>query len=328
VGECEEPFFTAGLDMLKSVYIGADPCDVQELFNTRYRPRMARTKELSALEMACWNIMGKKAGLPVYKLMGGAAREKVAIALFEGVKPIEETVADVVAAVEQGIRTIKVKAGLNIKRDIDVLREIRDAVGDELELRVDANDAWTVPTAISVINQMEKFRVQYVEGPIRGYDWDGYKRIRDRVGVPLCICTALNGDGAMSSEAMLGRLTDLVGKEAVDVVSTDPMRTGGMFGFQKACAICEGAGVQVVTHWPRQRVSQAAWLHLCISNYATTLAQVIIPPGLGVGPVEDIITEPFRHEDGYMKPNERPGLGVDLDHDQLARYAVDIDQRW
>ncbi len=114
---------------------------------------------------------------------------------------------------------------------------------------------------------------------------------------------------------------DLIKKDAIDFISTDPLRTGGMLGFKKLCAICEAAGIPVVTHWTRAGVSQAAWLHCCISNYATMYASDILCSNLKPGPIDDIITEPLRHENGYLKALDGPGLGVILDEEKLAKYS-------
>jgi L-alanine-DL-glutamate epimerase-like enolase superfamily enzyme len=322
LGECEEPFFTVGVDKLRSCLVGVDPFDIQAIIERLLPPRGApRTKELTAIEMACWDIMGKKAGLPVYKLMGGAVRDKVAITRFLGIKPVEQMVADVVRAAEAGVKTMKVKAGLNHQRDLETLKAIREAVGDYIEIRVDVNGAWSVPTAIDMINRMEQYGLQYVEGPLPNWDWDGLARVKARTGVPLCICTGLNGDGVLSPGTVLARLMDLIKKDAIDVISTDPMRAGGMLGFRKLCAVCEAAGIPVVMHWSRSGISQSAWLHCCVSNNATMYAQDILCSNLEPGGIDDIITEPFEHVDGYLTVREGPGLGVALDEMKVAKYA-------
>ena len=103
---------------------------------------------------------------------------------------------------------------------------------------------------------------------------------------------------------------------------TDPCRAGGMLGVKKPCAICEAAGIPVVLHWSRAGVSQAAWLHLAVSNRAFLWAQDILPPNVPCGPVEDIIAQPFAAVDGWLAVPEGPGLGVEVDPEKLEKHPV------
>ncbi len=106
-------------------------------------------------------------------------------------------------------------------------------------------------------------------------------------------------------------------------MSTDPYRTGGLLGFKKTCAICEAAGIPVISHWNNTGlgVSTATWLHACSSNRAVMYGQDILCSNLKPGPVDDIVVEPFLHKDGYLEAPKGPGLGVILDEAKLQKWT-------
>ena len=314
--------------------IGMDVYDVQYIMNRRihgYADTMRNkaphknllfTKDCAAVEFALWDAMGKKAGLPVYKLLGGKVREKNAITLFVGQKSIDHQIEDIDKAIKEGIKTIKIKVGSNDAHDMDLLKEVRRQFGWDLIVRVDPNRAWTVTDGARILKRMADYSIQYVEGALRRIESYGFKRLRELTGIPICICEQFNGPYVMSTEQALVRVQDLIRMEAFDVLSVDPSRTGGLLGFAKICAACEGVGAHVVTHRARCGVSQSVWLNAVITSQAADYAHDIVPIGQPSGAADDIITEPLTHTNGYMVPPDKPGLGVELDMDKVRKYCV------
>jgi L-alanine-DL-glutamate epimerase-like enolase superfamily enzyme len=228
--------------------------------------------------------------------------------------PPERMIEEALNAAKQGISTLKVKVGLDPKQDVRTVRAIRDAVGEDTTLRVDANQAWSVGTAISQLSKLEECGIQYVEQPLPRWDHDGLAKLRSRCSVPICICEGL---------ASLPQLLQLIKKDVVDFVSTDPVRTGGLLGFRKFCSVAEAAGIPVVTHVPALGVSVAAWLHATICSRPCMYACDIPYPGWDIGswpPVDDIINESFQQQDGFLEVGDGIGLGVSLDLDRLRKW--------
>lgn len=322
------------VDKIKENIIGTDVFDITHICNRQMEglgssPKnplkhkgLPRTKEMSAIEFALWDCIGKKLKQPVYKLMGGKVREKVAISLFLGERPIDECIKDIDKAIKQGINTVKLKVGLNDRRDIDLFREVRRQFGYELIVRIDPNGAWTVPEGVRVLKQMGKFNPQYVEGALRRIEAYGFRRLREMTGIPVCICEQFNGYYEMNTEEALLRIVELMRMKACDVLSIDPSRVGGLLGFAKACALCEGAGISVVTHRALTGPSHAAWLTGCIVNYATEYAQDIVPVGQPSGPLYDSVYETLPIENGYMKPWDLPGWGMTINEDIINKYGI------
>jgi L-alanine-DL-glutamate epimerase-like enolase superfamily enzyme len=289
--------------------------------------RLYLTKEMLGIEFALWDALGKKAGLPVYNLLGGKVRKKVAITLFVGQKPIDECIADIDRAVKEGIRTIKLKAGANDRRDVELLKEVREQFGWDLIIRIDPNSAWGgTCDAVRILKQMAPYNLQYIEGALDRTDGESFKLLREMTGVPVCMCGEFNGDCEMTAHTALVRLAELVRMDAVDVLSVDPSRTGGLLGFIKLAAFCEGAGIEVVTHRARGSFSQAAWLTGCITSYSTSYAHDIVPTGQPSSALVDTAAVPLKHENGYMVPLDAPGWGLEPDWDVINKYCVGTEQ--
>ena len=321
------------IERIRENILGAQVYDISRIANIlmfgrgnslRARPKndiLAGSNEMAAIECALWDCIGKKAGVPIYKLLGGKVREKVPITLFLGERPIDECMQTIEKAVGEGIHTIKLKIGCNDRRDLDLLKEIRGQFGYELILRVDGNAAWTVTDGIRMLKQMQPYNLQYAEGMLRrcesGYN---FKRLRDATGVPVCMCEQFAGFNELSAEEALIRAVDLIRMDAVDVISLDPTRTGGLLGFLKVCDLCEGAGIQIVTHRALTSISGAIWLTACSCSAATSYAQDIVPVGQPSGPQFDTVYETLEPMDGYMRPWDAPGWGMTVNEDVLHTY--------
>ena len=333
IGEAATETTRCEIDRIRDNLIGCDVYDI--IYNSNYTMqgrgntlrvftkhiRLPRTKEQSAVEFALWDIIGKKAGLPVYKLLGGKVREKAPVTLFLGERPIDDCIADIDKAMKNGIMTVKIKVGCNDKRDVDLIREIRRQFGYDLAIRIDPNAAWTVPESIRILKRMEPFHLQYAEGFLKANEKYSFRKVREATGVPVCICEQFNGYNEMTSQEALTQVCDLIRMKAFDVLSVDPSRTGGLLGFQKLCAVCEGAGLQVVTHRASTSVSQATWLTgICISP-ASDLAQDIVPVGQPSGPLYDAANETLFMENGYMRPWDAPGWGLTLNEEVISKYT-------
>ena len=318
VGISESPFDPGRtefeLSRLASRYIGADPFDIERLVG--YDPFIGELyKTVSAIEIACWDIIGKKTGLPVYKLLGGRVWERVPITAFMSFDEPDKIAAAAVEAVKSGINTIKLKLGLDAEQDVAIVKTVREAIGYGPKIRIDPNQAWSVPTAISLMKRMEKYDLQYVEQPIPKWDHDGLLKLSQKTGIPICICEGLTS---------LPELMRLIKARAIDFISTDPIRMGGLLGFKKVCGIAEAEGIPIIAHVTTFGISVATWLHAVISSNPTMYAHDIMYPGLNHGvwaPVGDIISEKFQDDQGFLDVPQGPGLGVSIDRAALDKWA-------
>jgi L-alanine-DL-glutamate epimerase-like enolase superfamily enzyme len=217
--------------------------------------------------------------------------------------------------VKQGVKTLKLKVGLDREQDIEIVSAVRQAVGNDVIIRIDANQAWSVGTAINQLKRLEHCHPQYIEGPISRWDEDGLATLKEHTDVPICVCEGL---------ASLPQLMRLIKRGAVDFISSDPARMGGLLGFKKLSAIAEAEGIPVVLHVCSLGVNTAAWLHAATSSWAMMYAHDIAYPTLGLGSwaaTDDIIDPPFKHEGGYLDVPEGHGLGVQVDQEKLKHWS-------
>lgn len=319
VGIGEAPFYPerAEFDIqeMRPRLLGEDPFNIENIVGTNsYEGPLCKT--VAGVEMACWDIIGKALQVPVYKLLGGRVWEQIPITGFIGIMAPEVMLEEAVKAVNQGIQTLKIKVGRDPHQDVQTVRAIRQAVGEQIKIRIDANQGWSVATAIAMARKLADCDIQYMEQPIPVWDQDGLARLRQHSPVPVCICEGLHS---------LPQLMSLIKKDAIDFISTDPSRTGGLLGFKKFCAVAESAGIPVVTHVSASGVSAAAWSHATITARPCMYACDITYPGWDIGswsPVGDVIHETVPYQNGFFAITDAPGLGISLHMDHLQAWAA------
>ena len=187
----------------------------------------------ACVDMALHDILGKTACKPLFMLIGGY-RTEVMTDITLSIKSPREMAKDAVKAVKKGFEALKVKVGVNPAEDVERVKKIREAIGSETELRVDANQGWTVRQAIEVLNKMEKFKIQFAEQPVSAENLGGLKRVRENSPIPIM------ADESIHSPADALRLIEA---EAVDMINIKLMKSGGILKGKKIASVAEAAGV-------------------------------------------------------------------------------------
>lgn len=321
LGEAVAPFTSMSLEALihneiKPLLIGENPFDVERLMKKFAGNGLVWCPDLSVfvtsgVEIALWDIIGKAVGQPVYNLLGGCYRKKVKFGLYLFAGSPEKMAKDAACWVERGIDTIKFKVGIDPKLDIERLKAVREAVGPDVKLIVDPNQAWNPGTAINMINKMEKYDLFYVEQPVKKDDLEGMARIRKSVNVPI---------GANEAVFTIQDAMAVIRAGAADVIVTDIHLPGGLLECKKIAAVCEAADIPVMIHSGGELgIATAAVLQVVASTPNFVYANDTYYPQLS----DDIIKPPFELVDGYMEVPDKPGLGVELDEEKVAKYKSD-----
>jgi muconate cycloisomerase len=320
----ESPELTARLveEVLAPALVGMDPFNLEEAHRRMDLAVKGYPYAKAALDIALHDIKGKALGVPVFQLLGGRYREEVPVAHSLGFMDYAEAVAEAVAAVGEGIRTIKVKVGRDPEYDVRVVREVRAAVGEAPDIVVDANQGWPTPKhAIAILRRLEELGIRYAEQPVEGID--RMARVARAVDVPI-----MADESAWTPRDVL----EIAQKEAADMISLYTTKPGGLFPAKKVAAVAEAAGLPLNVNGSHETgVGNAANLHLVASTAAVTEAGVFPVTTLkgreqtevaGKMYLDDIVTEPFPYRDGCLRVPDRPGLGVELDPDRVAAYRV------
>jgi muconate cycloisomerase len=301
-------------NILAPALIGEDPCDIGRLTRRMDRLLAGNPFTKSALEMACWDILGRVAGLPLYRLWGGAVRDSVPTKFsLSGGAP--EQVAEIAQwAVAQGFQTLKVKVGTESEADVARVRAVREAVGPALRLGVDANGGWSVQEAIQTLRRLEEFAICFAEQPVSPTDVTWMAEVRRAVGVPLI---------ADESVFHLPQALAVARAGAADVLSLYVGKGGGLGGARKMAAVAEAAGIVCTVGSNLELgVASAAMIHLALS--APGIDAEAFPCDI-IGPFyyeAELLTEPLSLQGGVARPPDGPGLGIQLDDDAVARYTV------
>ena len=297
--------------------LGRSPFDLEPIYQTiqkssyyGFYPR-AIASAWCAVEISLWDIIGKITGQPICNLLGGICRNPVEIS---GMLGIEETVEDAVKSakefVEKGFRTLKLKAGLDPLFDIEVLKEIRGAVGPAIHLRIDPNQAWTIGTTRKLLRSLEDCNLQYLEQPVRADSVHQLGGLRTTSTVPISV-----NEGAFTPPEFFRVLREGL----VDVVEVDPVAAGGIWEAKKVCILADAAGIPVVVHATGgSGISTAAEVHLAASTpnhpYAMDTVYYYFD--------QDVVVERLNIQNGHVKVPGGPGLGVELDNRALESLSV------
>lgn len=265
---------------------------------------------LAGIDMALWDIVGKATRRPLHQLLGGALRDRISMYAWIHRKDTAAMVADALDFKARGFNVFYLKIGIGRSRDRRDLAALREALGEEVMIRGDANGAWTATQAIQEIRELEPFRLDWVEQPVTEEDFDGFENVARAVATPLCIDQGAYTN-VLAHEAVRRRLAD--------VICSDVHRIGGIAPFREMAAMARHAHMQVCRHaGPEFGISATAHLHVIATipnlapgnqTYATTIA-------------DDIVNEPtadFRKD--CLAVPDAPGIGVTLNYDKVAKYA-------
>ena len=310
---------------LAPFYIGHSPFDMARLAERAYQARVASigvggarrfaNQGLAGLELALWDLIGKAKGEPVHRLLGGAVHDTIGYFAF----PQGETAAELAdaarAAAEAGYPVIYVKVGRGRELDVEIARDVRAAIGSR-RLRLDANEAWDVLTAVDMIRRLAPYDPEFIEQPVPSLKLEALVQVRNAVGIPLA---------ADQVNFTPGEVYQTCVRNAADVIVLGLHETGGILEFRKAAAIAEAAGLNVCLHGIFE-----SGITTCASNQAAATI-----PNLDDGNQimcqllsEDLVESPdLTPVAGRLPVVDGPGLGFKLDLDAVGRAAESYRRR-
>ena len=254
----------------------------------------------AAFDMALFDILGKVADLPLYKLLGGA-KNSFETDLTISLHTPEETAIRGLDAVKKGFRTIKAKVGVSMESDVARIKALREAVGPKISIRIDANQAWSVPEAIKTLDRLTEYNIQLIEQPVSASDLDGLKRVRNSVKIPV-----------MADEALFSPADALkiIKSEAADYLNIKLMKAGGILPSLKIAHLGEAAGLRcMVGCMNESNLSISAGAHLHASQSNIIFADLDTSFFLKVDPVIGGIII----NNGIVTLPEQSGIGAEVD---------------
>ena len=321
-------------DIISDVYgpllMDKDPLDTNVIWDSLYNwtrdqgMKGVTISALSAIDIALWDIKGKAQGLPVFKLLGGAYRHKAlvyATGLYEPQNVpsvIEALVEEALGYKEEGFRGMKLKIGYGIDKDVSYVKAIRQAIGEEMYLMVDANHAYNSSEAIQLARKLEQFDIHWFEEPVPPEDLEGYCEIRKKSIILIA--------GGECEYTRYG-FRNLINLRAVDILQPDLCAAGGFTELMKIVAMASAANIPLIPHVWGTNIGLAASLQLFASlphfPERRFPAEPFFEYDRSSHPFrEEVTLEKFVMKDGYLEIPARPGLGVNLDLKFVEKHAL------
>ncbi len=309
--------------------VGRDPGRIESLWEHMVR-RGGTMAAVSGIETALWDILGKSLGVPVYRLLGGLCHERVRLyadGFFRGAEYVEAEYAQkAVDAAALGLTALKmdvdepVPSGHSLNRclssadlalTVRMVEAVRAAVGDDVDLCIDAHGAFDVPSAVRLGRALEPMRLMWVEDPVAMDNMAAMAKVAAEVETPVC-----------TGELMETRFAfrELLERQAADIIMPDLARTGGIMEMKKIAAAADTWHVPVAPHNMVGPIATIASGHMA----ASTPNFMILEYQMGDVPwIDELLSAPVPIEGGYLMLPQRPGLGFELDHKAVAKYRAE-----
>ncbi|POP43383.1 mandelate racemase [Superficieibacter electus] len=329
-GECYGParITQAVVDELGSMIIGSDPLNSEFIWQDLY----ARLRDhgqkglliegLSGIDIALWDIRGKYFDVPAYTLLGGQLRSEVqayATGLYrrDSGNATEYLAEEAASYVEQGFRAMKLKVGFGVEEDYHITRTIRETIGDNVALMIDANHAYDAVAAIALARKVEPLDIACFEEPVPPEDLDGYCRVKAATSIPIA--------GGECEFTRYG-FKNVIAAQAMDILQPDICAAGGLSECKKIADMAQAFGIRTNPHVWGSGVGIAAslqWMALVPTHTPVSLnpAQPLLEFDQTEHPIRQaILQSPITHDRGVVQIPSAPGLGIDINRDALAFF--------
>lgn len=297
-GDTSESIIAAIRRMEKSL-IGLDISHLEQVMEVINNSCDRSTSAKAAVDMAVYDLMGKSCEKPLYQLLGGY-RNFVETDLTISLNEPDEMSTDAVNAKEKGFNVLKIKVGIDFEKDIQRVLAIRESVGEQIKLRLDANQGWTPEEAVRVIRLLEDkgMNIELVEQPVKASDYDGMKYVKDNVSTPI-----MADESLFSPEDAL----KLLQMQAADLLNIKLMKCGGIHNALKINAIAESYGVEcMLGSMIESKISLAAAAHLAAAK--KNITRVDLDAAILIA--EDPVLGGFQKNIPYFYLVDSPGLGI------------------
>jgi L-alanine-DL-glutamate epimerase and related enzymes of enolase superfamily len=285
------------LTQMKSYFVGKNPLEIEAREYEMNHMIRGHSSAKAAIDVALYDILGKCAKLPVRTLIGGD-KDQIVTSVTIGIENREETVKEAIKLVDEKVKIIKIKIGLDPLLDIERIKAVRDAIGYDPVLRLDANQGYSVKTAIKTLTALERYEIEFVEQPNYYRNLEGMAEIRRAVNIPLMADESIHDP----ADALA-----VIRTKAADMINIKLMKSGGIMNGIKIANISEAAGIPcMVGCMGETKIGIAAGLHLALALRNIRYADLDGHLGLQSDPTQGGIMI----KEGIAYPSKGYGFGV------------------
>lgn len=292
-GETAETVERTIRQIFKPFLIGCEALRIEMIWSKLRQLAPHQPSAIAAVDVALYDLLGKISGLPLCKLLG-QAREQIETSMTLSIEELPVSVARAAEFRSQGFKALKIKCGLNVAEDIERIRAIRQTVGDQMRISLDANQGYSVGQTLRVLEALRDCNPAFIEQPVAANDIEALAEICRRSPVPV-----------MADESVLSA-SDVLTTPA-PMVNLKLMKTGGITGALKANAVAEARGIRTMLGcMDESRISMAAAAHLALALNNITFAD--LDGHLDI--VDDVVSGGIWIKDGMVSVGDGAGLGL------------------
>ncbi len=325
----------AGVQYCAEYLTGKDPLHIERHWQHMFRRCLVRggsdvMAAIGAIDQALWDINGKEAGKPVYELLGGPTREKVRLYTHLSGRTPKELAEQAKARVKDGFTAVRLypfgefggghsfEEGKGLEtmsftsmqhNAVERAGAVRDAVGPDVDVRIDVVNRLTPAEAVAVGRALEPFNLYFFEDPIEPENMDQWQYVAENCPQPIAMGERLY---------TIYQFQDLINHKGAAYVRPDLSLAGGITNIKKIAAIAEANYIGVVPHNPLSAVLTAACVHLDAATHNIPVQEYPYDDDKGVK--RDLVKEPIKREGGYLLLPTKPGLGIELNEEALKKY--------
>lgn len=296
--------------------LGQDPRNIKKVHQLMNEQIVKNGATKAAIDIACYDILGKVSGLPIYSLLGGRKDENPKIPRVLSILEPEVLAVQAKEAVAEGYAEIKMKLGIDAIKDIARVKAVREAVGDSIPIRVDVNQGWKTPQqAIQIIRKLEPYGVSWVEQPILQNSISFFKRLKEVTQTPL-----------MADESLINEqhLRSLALDSSVDFINIKLMKSGGIYPAYQLATQAELFGIECqIGSMVESSIASAAGFHVALSRDNIISTEISGPTKFHI----DTGNLTYRLPEVIL--SDQPGLGIDVDDaviDEICTYRTTVEQ--
>jgi L-alanine-DL-glutamate epimerase-like enolase superfamily enzyme len=309
--------FYATFEVLKHVLLPTvkqeNPFNLEKIHDMMNSAIIGNPSAKAAIDIACYDLMGKYTKLPVYELLGGKFHESLSLSKVLSIDEPGIMAEKAQEAVDQGYSSLKLKVGWNIDSDVERIAAVRQKVGKKVPIRVDANQGWgTYANSLPAVKALEPFNLSWLEQPIRMGDIDGLAKLKEKTNIPLMADESIHHGT---------HLQEIIKKNAVDIINIKLMKCGGIYQAIQLAKTAEFAGISCqIGSMVESSIGSAAGYHTAISRKNITSTELTGPLlfSLDIGNLD--------YEIPYVHLTKEPGLGIIINEEILEQLTIKKEQ--
>lgn len=308
-GESWESTFAVLKNTLAPKLIGENPKNMEGIHEIMGAAIYGVPTAKAALDIACYDLVGKSLGVPVYDLLGGKYHQEFPITHVLSIGEPEKMANEAAEKVAAGYGSLKMKVGTEVAADVKRIEAVRARVGEDIAIRVDVNQGWkNAANTIQALGKLEHCALDWIEQPVLADDFDGMVEVKAKTSVPVMIDEGLRG---------IREMREIIAKQAAHKVNIKLMKCGGIYPATKLAHMAEMAGIECqVGSMVESSIASSAGFHVAFSKKVITSVEL-------TGPLKFSKDVGNLHYDvPVIRLNDQPGLGIDIDEKILQALTI------